>query len=320
MSQAVFLDLGSTSHADLELSRLNTVCDTLECWDHTSLLQRIEHIGKAEIIITNKVLIDAPILEALQNQIKLICIAATGTNNVDLVTAKRLGIPVTNIRNYASQSVAEHTLALIFALRRQLIAYRQALQQGAWQASSHFCLLDYPMPPIAGSTLAIVGYGTLGQAVAQLAQQVGMQILLAEQPHATVRKGRVSFEQALAQADVLSLHCPLNEQTRNLINAERLQHMKPNALLINTARGGIMDEVALVQALKQNWIGGAGIDVLAKEPPDNDSLLLQVDLPNLIVTPHVAWASQTARQTLINQLADIIQSWQQGRLLNQVNA
>lgn len=319
MSQAVFLDLGSTSHADLDLSHLNQVCESITYWDHTSLLQRIEHIGKAEIIITNKVLIDAPILEALQTQIKLICIAATGTNNVDLVTAKRLGIPVTNIRHYANQSVAEHTLALIFTLRRQIIAYRQALQQGAWQASPHFCLLDYPMPPIAGSTLAILGYGTLGQAVAQLARQVSMQILLAEQPNAPIREGRVSFEQALAQADVLSLHCPLTEQTRHLMNAERLQQMKSTALLINTARGGIVDEVALVQALKAGWIGGAGIDVLAKEPPDAASPLLQVNLPNLIVTPHVAWASQTARQTLVDQLASIIQSWQQGKLINLVS-
>jgi glycerate dehydrogenase len=199
------------------------------------------------------------------------------------------------------------------------MAYRQALQQGAWQASPHFCLLDYPMPPIAGSTLAIVGYGTLGQAVAQLAQAVGMQLLLAELPNAPLREGRVSFEQALAQADVLSLHCPLTEQTRDLINAERLQQMKSNALLINTARGGMVDEVALVQALKQGWIGGAGIDVLAKEPPDENSPLLQVELPNLIVTPHIAWASQTARQTLVDQLATIIQSWQSGQLINAIN-
>ena len=317
-AKAVFLDLDSTSHNDLDLNRLHQACGELRTWGHTLPEQRLAHIADAEIIISNKVVLDAPVLHALAGQVKLICVAATGTNNIDIVTARALGITVTNIRNYASQSVAEHVMAMIFALRRQLPAYQQALQRGDWQRSQHFCLLDYPMSEIAGSTLAIIGYGALGQATAKLAQAVGMQIMIAEQPHQAVRAGRVAFETALAQADVLSLHCPLTEQTRDLINAERLRLMKPSALLINTARGGIVNEAALRTALQEGWIAGAGMDVLVTEPPKADALLLNVPLPNLLITPHVAWASRKARQTLIDQLAHIMTSWQQGIAVNVV--
>lgn len=318
MTRVVFLDVGSTSHNDLDFTRLNQACDTLQMWDHTSPAQLLAHIGDAEIIISNKVVLNRATLQTLRTQLKLICVAATGTNNVDLQAAKEFGIPVTNIRNYANQSLAEHVMAFIFALRRQLPAYQRALQQGEWCNSPHFCLLNYPMPQIVGSTLAIIGYGVLGKAVEQLARAVGMHILLAEQPAKPPRAGRVAFEEAIARADVISLHCPLTEQTRHLINAERLRQMQPHALLINTARGGIVDELALLEALQQGWIAGAGIDVLAVEPPTADSPLLQANLPNLIVTPHVAWASHPARQTLLDQLADIITYWRAGEYLNRV--
>ena len=318
MSKAVFLDLGSTSRDDLDLTRLQQACGQLQLWDTTTPTERVAHIDDAEIIISNKVVLDAPLLQALAGQIKLICVAATGTNNVDLTTAQALGIPVTNIRDYASQSVAEHTLALIFALRRQLVAYHQAVHNGAWQHSPHFCLLDYPIHPLAGSTIAIIGYGTLGKATAQLASAVSMKVVIAEQPGQTLRTGRVPFEDALAMADIVSLHCPLTEQTRHLINAQRLSLMKPTALLINTARGGIVDEYALLRALQTGQLGGAGIDVLAQEPPQEDSPLLQVSLPHLIVTPHIAWASHPARQALIDQLTDIIGHWHKGEWQNRV--
>ena len=318
MSSAVFLDLGSTSHHDLDLSKLEKTCTTLTLYDFTTPEQVLEHIGNAEIVISNKVMLNATTLQTLAKQLKLICIAATGTNNVDLQAAQTLGIPVTNIRDYASQSVAEHVIALIFTLKRQLLAYQQAVQQGAWQRSPHFCLLDYPITPIAESTLGIVGYGTLGQATARLAEKLGMQVLIADRPQQTPRSGRLAFEQVLQQADILSLHCPLTAETQQMINSERLSLMRPNTLLINTARGGLVDEVALLQALKQGVIAGAGIDVLTQEPPKADSLLLQQQLPNLIITPHIAWASLPARQTLIDQLATIIEQFKQGHSMNRV--
>lgn len=318
MSEAVFLDLGCTSHDDLDLTRLQTACGTLKTWSQTLPGERLQHIGNASIVISNKVILDRPLLRSLAIQVKLICVAATGTNNIDLQAAQEFNIPVTNIRDYASQSVAEHVIAMIFALRRQLPAWQQALQQGEWHRSPHFCLLDYAMPQVAGSTLAIIGHGVLGKAVEKTAQALGINVIIAEHPGKPVREGRVNFETALQQADIISLHCPLTNETRNLINAERLLLMKPGAILINTARGGIVDETALLQALKTGHLAGAGIDVLEQEPPQENSPLLREPLPNLIVTPHVAWASRNARQTLVDQLADIIESWKAGELRNRV--
>lgn len=319
MHKAVFLDLGSTSHDDLDLSRLHTACGELTSWNQTRLEQRLQHIQNADIIISNKVILDAEILEQLQGQIKLICIAATGTNNVDLNAAKALNIPVTNIRDYASQSVAEHVMALIFALYRQLPSWQHDVPRGAWSLSPHFCLLNPPIRDIAGATLGIVGYGVLGQAVAAHAQALGMQVIVAERPTAdSVRAGYMAFDDVLAQADIISLHCPLSPETANLFDAQRLQQMKAGAILINTARGGIVDEIALLQALQSGHLAGAGMDVLAQEPPPADHPLLHAQLPNLLITPHVAWASRSARQTLINQLAEIIERWQHGDILNRV--
>lgn len=320
MPQAVFLDYASTSHDDLDLTRLRHACGQLQLWEATQADNLLEHIGQAEIVISNKVILNTATLTALKDQIKLICVAATGTNNIDLAVAQQLGIPVCNVRNYGNRSVAEHCLSLIFALARQLPAYHQAVQAQAWQKSKHFCLLDYPITEVAGKTLGIIGYGSLGQATAELAAAVGMQILVAERLDApTVRTGRVSLHELLARADFISLHCPLTEQTKAFINAERLQHMKPSAFLINTARGGLICEADLLTALQTHQIAGAALDVLSLEPPTTDNPLLQTSLPNLIITPHIAWASRSARQTLIEQLADIISSFQTNHLINQVN-
>lgn len=319
MSEAVFLDLGSTNRNDLDLSRLHKACGLLRTWPHTLPNQCRQHIGSANIIISNKVVLDRALLRDLATQLQLICVAATGTNNVDLDAAQEFAIPVTNIRDYASQSVAEHAIAMIFALRRQLPAWQQALHQGEWQRSPHFCLLDYAMPQIAGSTLAIIGHGVLGSAVEKSAKALGIQVIIAERPGQAPRMGRVAFEEALALADIVSLHCPLTAETRNLIDAHRLSLMKPGAILINTARGGLVDEQALLNALQTGQLAGAGIDVLEREPPAENSLLLREALPNLIITPHIAWASRNARQTLIDQLADVIESWKAGgALLNRV--
>lgn len=320
MPQVVFLDYASTSQNDLDLTKLEHTCGGLQLWDATSAEQVLEHIGQADIVISNKVVLNAHTLQALGDQIKLICVAATGTNNIDLVTAKHLGIPVCNVRNYGSRSVAEHCLSLIFALARQLTAYHQAIQLGNWQQSKHFCLLDYPIVEVAGKTLGIIGYGTLGRATAELAAAVGLKILIADRLDATeLRADRLSLDQVLAQADFISLHCPLTEQTKQFINSSRLQQMKPTAFLINTARGGLVNEADLFNALQAGTIAGAALDVLSIEPPTADNPLLQHSLPNLLITPHIAWASRTARQTLVDQLATIIQGFRQGTLLNQVN-
>lgn len=320
MPQAVFLDYASTSHGDLDLTRLRQACGQLQLWEATQADNLLEHIGQAEIVISNKVILNAATLTALKDQIKLICVAATGTNNIDLEVAHQFGIPVCNVRNYGNRSVAEHCLSLIFALARQLPAYHQAVQAQAWQKSKHFCLLDYPITEVAGKTLGIIGYGSLGQTTAELAAAVGMQILVAERLDAPiVRTGRVSLHELLASADFISLHCPLTEQTKAFINAERLQYMKPSAFLINTARGGLICEADLLTALQTHQIAGAALDVLSLEPPTTDNPLLQTSLPNLIITPHIAWASRSARQTLIEQLADIISSFQTNHLINQVN-
>lgn len=318
MSEAVFLDLGCTSRDDLDLTRLHNACGVLKVCSQTLPGQRLQHIGNASIVISNKVVLDRPLLHSLATHVKLICIAATGTNNVDLHAAQEFGIPVANIRDYASQSVAEHVIAMIFALRRQLPAWQKALQQGEWHRSPHFCLLDHAMPQVAGSTLVIIGYGALGKAVEKIAQALGMRVLIADHPGRSPRAGRVAFDEALQQADIVSLHCPLTDETRNLINVERLRQMKQGAILINTARGGMVDEQALLQALKKGHLGGAGIDVLEQEPPRENSPLLHEQLPNLIVTPHVAWASRNARQTLVDQLADVIENWKAGKKINQV--
>lgn len=320
MPQTVFLDFASTSRHDLDLTQLEQACGTLTLWEDTNPSTVLEHIGKAEIVISNKVLINAATLQALKDQVKLICVAATGTNNVDLEAARDLDIPVCNVRNYGSRSVAEHCIGLIFALARQIPAYHQAVQTGIWQQSKHFCLLDYPITEIAGKTLGIIGYGALGQATAELATAIGMNVIIAERSDASrIRPDRVSLEELFAQADVISLHCPLTEQTKAFINAERLKQMKPSALLINTARGGLIHEADLVVALQNGTIAGAGLDVLSIEPPTAANPLLQQSLPNLIITPHIAWASHKARQTLVDQLAEVISSFQQGQLLNQVN-
>lgn len=320
MPQTVFLDFASTSRHDLDLTQLEQACGTLNLWEDTNPDTLLEHIDQAEIVISNKVLINAATLQVLKDQVKLICVAATGTNNVDLVAARNLGIPVCNVRNYGSHSVAEHCIGLIFALARQIPAYHQAVQAGIWHKSKHFCLLDYPITEVAGKTLGIIGYGALGQATAKLATAIGMKVIIAERLDAcTIRPDRVSLEDLLAQADVISLHCPLTEQTKEFINAQRLKQMKPSALLINSARGGLIHEADLVAALQNGTIAGAGLDVLSIEPPTEANPLLQQSLPNLIITPHVAWATRKARQTLLDQMAEIISSFQQGKLLNQVN-
>ena len=316
MQRAVFLDAASMGDADL--SMLNMPAIALTCFDSTEPGQIIPRLQDAAIALVNKVQLTAHTLQQLP-ALKLICITATGTNNVDLSAAERLGIAVTNVRGYADTAVPQHVMALLLQLTNKVAEYHSAVLQGRWSQSSHFCLLDYPVTELAGKTLVIVGYGALGQATAKLATAFGMQVVVAEQPGASYcRDGRVEFMQALSQADVISLHCPLTDTTAKLINQSTLAKMKPGALLINTARGGLIDEDALLHALTKGKLAGAALDVLTREPPQADNALILSALPNLIITPHMAWASAEARQRMVLQLRDILHSFVQGEIKNQV--
>ena len=273
----------------------------------------VPRLAGARVAITNKV----PLREAALKQLpdlKLIAVAATGYDVVDVAYCKAHGIAVANIRNYAVHTVPEHAFALILALRRNLLAYRRDVEAGEWNRSEQFCFLTYPIGDLHGSVLGIIGEGAIGQATAAIGRAFGMQVLFADHPPPKVPDVAFTpFDEVLARADVLSLHCPLTEATRNLIDLKAMRRMKPTALLINTARGGLVDEAALIEALDQGLIAGAGFDVLTVEPPRNGHPLLDVRRPNFILTPHIAWASDGAMQFLADQLVDNIDLWSAGK-------
>ncbi len=278
-------------------------------------------LAGATIAIVNKVLLDAGMIARLP-ALKMVAVAATGTNNIDLDACRARGIVVSNIRGYAAHTVPEHAIALMLALSRNLVAYRESVQAGRWQRSEQFCFFDHPIRDLNGATLALVGSGSLGDGVARLAAAFGMRILKVEHKGAAAcRAGYTPFAEALAAADVVSLHCPLTPATQGLIGDAELRAMKPSALLINTARGGLVDEAALLRALREGWIGGAGFDVLTKEPPTDGNPLLSPELlaqPNFLLTPHVAWASRPAMQALADQLIDNIEAFAHGTPQNRV--
>lgn len=278
----------------------------------------VERLAPATIAICNKLPLRAEALSQLP-ELRLIAVAATGVDNVDLAYCRSHDIAVCNTRGYAVNSLPEHALMLMLALRRNLIAYRNDVKAGRWHEARQFCLLDHPIGDLKGATLGIVGFGTLGKSMAQLGRAVGMEVLVAEHKTAReVREGRVAFQAVLRRSDVLSLHCPLTDETKNLIGAGELRQMKPGAILINTARGGLIDDHALLEALKNGQLAGAGVDVLRNEPPREGNPLLEVDLPNLIVTPHNAWASRQAMQTLADQLIDNLEAFVRGTPQNLV--
>ena len=287
----------------------------------TSPGQVVERLAGAAIAITNKVAINAAAIEALPD-LKMIAVSATGTNNVDLEACRARGIVVSNIRGYAEHTVPEHVMALLLALSRNLVAWRETLQAGGWQRAEQFCLFDHPIRDLHGATLGLIGSGTLGNGVARLAEAFGMRVLRAERKGApAVRPGYTAFAEVLAEADAISLHCPLTAETTGLIAEPELRVMKRSALLINTARGGIVDEAALVRALKEGWIAGAGFDVLTAEPPPVGHPMVDpalLALPNFLLTPHVAWSSRPAMQTLADQLIDNIEAFVAGTPRNRV--
>jgi len=300
---AVLLDRDTLDHHDLDFKKLEATLPEWHLHNMSSADQVAERIKGASVAVSNKVVLDGKLL-AGASELKLIAIAATGTNNVDLEAAKQLGIAVCNVTGYATPSVVEHVFALILSLTRKLNDYRQSVAERAWQTSPHFTLLSHPIRELRGRTLGIIGYGELGHAVAKVAEAFGMQVVIAARPGGgDTRPGRVPIEKLLAECDIVTLHCPLSPETENLIGERELGLMKPDALLINAARGKIVDETALMAALQAGSIGGAAFDVLAEEPPGVESPLLLQQLPNLIVTPHIAWASVESRQRLIDEVA-----------------
>ncbi|WP_392344116.1 D-2-hydroxyacid dehydrogenase [Pseudoalteromonas prydzensis] len=283
----------------------------------TSPEQVIAHSADADVLITNKVVLNRETLTKLP-ALKLICVAATGTNNVDLVAAKELGIAVTNVAGYSTPSVVQHTFALITNLLGNTHRYIADCQQGLWQQSEMFCRLDYRFNDIGGKTLAIIGYGALGKAVADVAKAFGANVIISERKGHSPRAGRTEFFQAIKCADIISIHCPLTDESRDLISSEELAMMKPSAILINTARGGIVNEAQLAQALANKQIAGAGFDVLTKEPAADNNPLAIYDGDNLILTPHIAWASEESIIRLVKQVSLNISAFSQGESLNRL--
>ncbi|OOF87734.1 2-hydroxyacid dehydrogenase [Rodentibacter ratti] len=300
--QIVFLD-STAIPKHIPIPRPNFEHEWIE-YPHTSATQTIERAKDADIVITSKVIFDRKTLEQLP-KLKLIAITATGTNNVDLIAAKELGIEVKNVTGYSSVTVPEHVMGLIFSLKHSLAGWLRDQTSAKWGESQQFCYFDYPITDVRDSTLGIVGKGCLGSEVGRLAKVLGMNVLYAEHKDATTcREGYTPFNEVLKQADILTLHCPLTQTTENLINAETLSQMKKGAFLINTGRGPLVDESALLNALTSGHLGGAALDVMIKEPPEKDNplILAAKTMPNLIITPHIAWASDSAVTTLVKKV------------------
>lgn len=283
-------------------------------YEVTSPDEIVDRLKDATICITNKVPMRAETLSKLPN-LKLIAVAATGTDIIDKKAAKEAGITVVNIRNYAFNTVPEHVIALMFALKRQILAYVKDVQDGVWNKARQFCFFPHDMHDIAGATMGIVGYGAIGKSIGKRCEALGMKVIAYD---VFPQPGLVDFETILKESDVITLHAPLTPETRNMIGAAEFKKMKKSAVLINTARGGLVDEKALAEALKAGEIAGAGFDVLTEEPPKNGNVLLDPSIPNLIVTPHVAWASREAMQILSDQLIDNIEAFVAGKPQNVV--
>ncbi|UNG19762.1 2-hydroxyacid dehydrogenase [Stutzerimonas zhaodongensis] len=315
--RAVFLDLSPLDQGDLDLAPLQSAFAELTCHTQTSETQIVDRLQGAEVAIVNKVALSDATLAACPD-LKLILVAATGVNNIDLAAAKQRGIAVCNCQAYGTATVAQHTLMLLLALATRLPDYQAAVARGRWQESGQFCLLDFPIIELAGKTLGVLGHGELGGAVAKLAEALGMRVLVGNLPGRPPRPDRLELDELLPQIDALTLHCPLTEQTRNLIGARELQLMKPAAFIINTARGGLIDEQALADTLRSGHLGGAATDVLISEPPSNDNPLLAADVPRLIVTPHSAWGSREARQRIVGQLRENAEAFFAGTPKRQV--
>lgn len=309
--RAVFLDHSSLDLGDLDLSSLSACFADLQLYPHSTQAQTIERLQGVQVAISNKVPLTAEVFAACP-ELKLILVAATGINSIDLTAARAHGVTVSNCQGYGTPSVAQHTLMLLLALATRLPDYQQDVRAGRWQQAQQFCLLDHPIIELHGKTLGMLGHGELGSAVARLAEAFGMRVLLGQLPGRPARADRLPLDELLPQVDALTLHCPLNSDTLNLIDARELNLMKPGALLINTARGGLVNEQALADALRAGHLGGAATDVLTQEPPKDGNVLLAADIPRLIITPHSAWGSREARQRIVGQMTENAQAFFNG--------
>lgn len=316
--KAAFLDF-ATLGPGVDTGPLDSLAD-VAYYTSTPLEQATERLDGMDIAIVNKARIDADTIEKSE-RLKLIVLAATGSDNVNVQTAERCGVGVANIRDYCTAAVVQHVFALVLGLTRKLAEYQAAIYAGAWQSSETFALFDYPIRELSGKSLGIVGFGTLGKGAAQLGRCLDMEVLVSARPGTPaddMPSERLELDEVLERADVLSLHCPLTDATRGLIGEAQLRRMKDDALLINTARGALIDSRALVAALKAGEIGGAGIDVMEIEPPRGDEPLLEPGIPNLILTPHIAWTARESRQRALDQVAENIKDFLAGGSLRRL--
>ena len=321
--RTVFLDYDTVSNGDLDASQITRIAGDVRFYPLTADSQIAERIADAEVVLSNKVKLPRARLEAARG-LKLIALAATGTDNVDLAAAQGLGIAVCNVRGYCTASVVQHAWAMILSLNQHLSAYARLAADGTWVRNEEYAVLAYPIRELAGLTLGIIGWGTLGRGVAKVGEAFGMRVIVGERlreapelsaapgPGAAPYSQRVPLEQLLRTADIVSLHCPSTAATRGMIGAAQLALMKPDAILINTARGTLVDSAALAAALKERRLAGAGIDVLPQEPPVDGDPLLDANLPNLIITPHIAWAARDARQRCLDEMAANIEDFLRG--------
>ncbi|MGO1395509.1 MAG: D-2-hydroxyacid dehydrogenase [Halomonas sp.] len=310
MPHAVILDAQSLG-PEIDLTAIEASVSRLEVFEQSTTQQALERLANADIAIVNKVVLDADTLQQLP-KLRLICVLATGLNNIDLETAKAQNIAVKNVAAYGTASVSQHTLMLMLALANRLPRYQRDVAAGEWQRSAFFCLQDYPTLQLAGKHLVMVGQGELGSEVARLAEAFAMRVTFAARPGNEANDKRPALDELLPDADIISLHCPLSEATKHLINRERLARVKSSLLLVNCARGGVIDEEAALEALRSGKIGGLGVDVLPAEPPrEGHPLLDALSEPlNLIVTPHNAWITPEARQNIVSLTAQNIADWQ----------
>lgn len=322
--KAVFLDY-ATMGSDLNIDNMRALLPELEIFDITEDHEVAERIHGADFVLTNKVRLTKERLEG-NSGLRFIGLTATGTDNVDLAAAQQYGVAVCNIRAYCTQSVAEHVFACLLNLTHSIGQYNAVVKAGEWQHSNDFCMLTHPVRELSAMTLGIVGYGNLGKGVEKIGKSIGMQVLVSarpgsdtvDTPRSRLTGGRIPFDELLERADAISLHCPLNDTTRGLFGAPEFEKMKSSAILINTARGGLVDSAALADALRNGTIAAAAVDVLPQEPPVSGDPLLDYDGANLIVTPHIAWATREARQAAIDELVANIAAFIEGRKRNRI--
>ena len=316
---AAFLDY-ATLGPGVDTTRLEQIVEP-KYYDESPPSEVAARVADCEIAILNKAKLGADAIKGA-TRLKLIALVATGSDNVDLAAAKERGVAVVNIRDYCSTAVAQHVFALVLGFTQQIAGYSALVRAGAWQKSRTFAMFDFPIRELTGRVLGLCGYGSLGQSVGRVGEALGMRLMISARPglaRADLPKDRAHFDDVIEQADVLSLHCPLTPKTRNMIGAAQLKRMKRDAILINTARGGLIDSAALVAALKAGELAGAGIDVLTYEPPRRgDDPLLAPDVPNLIVTPHIAWAARESRQRALDQVTENIVDFLRGGRLRRL--